>query len=110
MFNPQHSKEEIEAELNKAIATFSQHYDFKPSLLQYATIEFANGKGKCSDFGAPCPEYLHGFATRTYAKVFCEPTDPIANTSLKHEITHIMLLRSNVPPDKQDEMMKTWGY
>jgi hypothetical protein len=105
---------EMNAALNEVIADFSSKFEFKEQYVTDAFVVFQPGLGKCSDVGAPCPGYLHGYSNVNGSVVYYkdDPSIRLNATAMRHELGHILLLRSHtIPSEKQDAFLATnFGY
>lgn len=107
------SPEELNRELDEVISLFSSQFPWDEKYIKFATVDFLPGVGDCVSLGAPCKGKLNGYATRTFVGIYTSSTtQPLSTTTFKHEVGHVLLLRSGkVEVNQQDVWMgKTWGF
>ena len=108
------SQSEMNNALNEVTLDFKSKFQYKEIYITGTSIRFLPGHDKCSDIGAPCTGTLNGFATQYGITVYYgdNPMLPLNLTAYKHELQHVMMLRSHVvDANKQDAYIaQNFGY
>lgn len=108
------SQNEMNVALNEAVADFKSKFEFKELYITGTSVTFESDHAKCSDVGAPCAGHLNGYASQNGVVIYYgdNPMLPLKLTAFKHELGHVMMLRSHaVDSNKQDAFMaQNFGY
>lgn len=108
------SQKEMNLALQEVVTDFGSKFEFKELFITGTSITFEAGHAKCTTVGAPCGGELNGYATQNGVVIYYgdNPMLPLQFTAFKHELQHVMMLRSHVVDvNKQDAYMaQNFGY